>query len=235
MGIVPEAFRNFLALLGWSPQNLAPGSDGKAREMFSTAELIELFSLDGISKSPAVFGNDKLAWFNTEYIRAYSTEKLLGLIRAEWARAGLTVDKPQAELESLVELLKPRARSLLDFATTFRAYFSDAFEFDTAAVTKFLSSGETRTQLAELATRYEADAEFSEASTEQVLRDFAEAKGVKAGVFINGARVALTGQGIAPSLFAVMVALGKERVVRRLAAAPRIAIPTPQVGEPVAS
>ena len=61
IGIVPEAFRNFLALLGWSPQGVA-----KDREIFLSDELIELFSLDGISRSNAVFGNDKLAWFNTE-------------------------------------------------------------------------------------------------------------------------------------------------------------------------
>ena len=77
--------------------------------------------------------------------------------------------------------------------------------------------------LAELGLRYASDSEFSEASTEQVLRSFAEEKGVKAGALINGARVALTGQAVAPSLFAVMVALGRDRVIARLTAAPRIA------------
>jgi len=70
--------------------------------------------------------------------------------------------------------------------------------------------------LVELASRYEQAPEFSEASIEQVLRSFAEEKGVKAGVLINGARVALTGQGVAPSLFAVMANLGQERSVVRL-------------------
>src|SRR3984957_19641222 len=68
LGIVPEAFRNFLALLGWTP-----GPAHKDREIFSSDDLIQLFSLEGISKSNAVFDNDKLAWFNTEYIRAYSS------------------------------------------------------------------------------------------------------------------------------------------------------------------
>jgi glutamyl/glutaminyl-tRNA synthetase len=70
--------------------------------------------------------------------------------------------------------------------------------------------------LRELGARYAAATEFTEASTEAVLRGFAEEKGVKAGALINGARVALTGQGVAPSLFAVMVALGQERVAKRL-------------------
>jgi glutamyl-tRNA synthetase len=72
--------------------------------------------------------------------------------------------------------------------------------------------------LSELGVRYEAAEEFIEASTEAVLRGFAEEKGLKAGVLINGARVALTGQGVAPSLFAVMVGLGQRRVVERLVA-----------------
>ena len=214
MGIVPEAFRNFLALLGWTP-----GSEHKDREIFSSDDLIRLFSLDGISKSNAVFNNDKLAWFNTEYIRAYDAQKLLPLIQDEWTAVSFVPNRSEREILAAIELLKPRARSLKDFATTFCAYFSDTFAFDPAAVAKFLKDAETRSLLTELAARYDESAEFTEASTEQILRAFAEEKGVKAGALINGSRVALTGQAVAPSLFAVMVALGKERVVARLAAA----------------
>ena len=78
-----------------------------------------------------------------------------------------------------------------------------------------------REMLVELASRYEKATEFSEASTEQVLRDFAAEKNVKAGALINGARVALTGQGVAPSLFAVMANLGQERTVARAEARKR--------------
>lgn len=217
MGIVPEAFRNFLALLGWTPMG-----EQKDREIFLSDELIRLFSLDGISRSNAVFDNAKLAWFNTEYIRGYANEQLLPLVREEWARAGFDVDKPEAELLSLLELLKPRARSLADFATAFRGYFSDVYPFDNAAVAKFLADESTRLLLAELAARYEALPESSEAAWETTLRELAAEKGVKPGVLINGARVALTGQSVAPSLFAVMSALGRDRVIARLAAAPQI-------------
>ncbi len=219
MGIVPEAFRNFLALLGWTP-----GSAYKDREIFSSDELIELFSLEGISKSNAVFDNDKLAWFNTEYIRAYDSKSLLPLIEEEWKKAGFVSDRTSEEILAAIDLLKPRARNLKDFATAFRAYFSDSFEYDPAAVTKFLKDDATRSLLVELAERYASAGEFTEASTEQALRALAEEKAIKAGVLINGARVALTGQAVAPSLFAVIVALGKERVVSRLAAAEQIAV-----------
>jgi len=222
MGIVPEAFRNFLALLGWTPGAAGKDGNGKDREIFASEELIKLFSLEGISKSNAVFDNDKLAWFNTEYIRAYPSEKLLPLIQEEWDKVGLKVDRSPAEIQEAIDLLKPRARNLKDFASAFRAYFSDSFEFDPAAVTKFLKEDSVRALLVELGARYESASEFTEASAEQALRAFAEEKGLKAGALINGSRVALTGQAVAPSLFAVMMALGKDRVTKRLAAATQI-------------
>jgi glutamyl-tRNA synthetase len=215
MGIVPEAFRNFLALLGWTPGQIKDEA-GKDREIFGSEELQQLFSLDGISKSNAVFDNDKLAWFNTEWIRRYPAEKLLPLIEVEWEKAHLEPNRKPEEILATIDLVKQRARNLTDFGSSFRAYFSDDYPYDPAAVAKFLNDAATRILLTELATRYETVTEFSEANTELVLRSFAEEKGLKAGVLINGARVALTGQGVAPSLFTVMVALGKERVVARL-------------------
>ena len=113
---------------------------------------------------------------------------------------------------------------------SFCAYFSDDFTFDPAAVTKFLKDSTTRDLLVELGGRYDSAPEFTEASAEQLLRAFAEEKGVKPGVLINGARVALTGQAVAPSLFAVMLALGRERVVRRLQSAASISAPSRERG-----
>ena len=210
-GIVPEAFRNYLALLGWS----AP--EGTA-EILGDGELIRLFNLEGISRSNAVFDRAKLDWFNTEYIRSYSAEHLLPLIEDEWKKSGVEVgSQPRPWLLSTIELLKPRARSLKDFAGSFRAFFSDEFEADPAAVEKFLKDANVRQLLIDLGERYARLGDFTEQETERVLREFANEKGVKAGALINGARVALTGQSVAPSLFAVMAALGKDKVAGRLA------------------
>ena len=215
-GIVPEAFRNFLALLGWTPPD-------SSREIMGDRELIELFDLSGITKANAVFDRGKLDWFNAEYLRSYPAVLLLPLIEEEWKKAGLIPFQTSREaMASTVDLVKPRARNLKDFATLFRAYFSDTFEADPAAVQKFLKDDSVRQMLVELAARYKREAEFSEASTEKVLRDFAAEKNVKAGALINGARVALTGQGVAPSLFAVMANLGQERTVVRLRRAPQL-------------
>ena len=127
-------------------------------------------------------------------------------------------------LLSIIELLKPRARNLKDFANSFRAFFTDDFSADPGAVQKFLQDDAVRRMLVELGARYATSANgFTEQSAEKVLRDFAAEKSVKAGALINGARVALTGQAVAPSLFAVMVALGKERTIARLRSAEKMA------------
>jgi len=209
-GIVPEAFRNFLAQLGWSPPEGTP-------EIIGDQQLISLFDLNAVSRSNAVFDRDKLDWFNTEYIRAYPAEKLLPLIEEEWKKAGVepTIHNRESLLAT-IDLLKPRARSLKDFATSFRGFFTDDFPQDADAVAKFLKDESVRTMLVDLGERYERSDEFTEPTLEKILRDFATEENVKAGVLINGARVALTGQGVAPSLFAVMMVLGKERTVRRL-------------------
>lgn len=215
-GIVPEAFRNFLALMGWTPPSGTPAEATK--EVLGDADLIRLFNLDSISRSNAVFDRAKLDWFNTEYIRAYSAERLLPLIEEEWKKVGLS---PAADRESLlatIDLLKPRARSLKDFAVSFRAFFSDEFDADPAAVEKFIRDESVRKLLIELGERYAGLQDFSEQETEKVLRNFAAEKGMKAGALINGARVALTGQAVAPSLFAVMGSLGKDKTAARLRA-----------------
>jgi len=216
-GIVPEAFRNFLALLGWTPPEGIP-------EVLSDEELIRLFGLDAISKSNAVFDRDKLDWFNTEYIRTYPAEKLLPLVEEEWKRAGVTPTRDRNSLLAAIDLLKARARNLKDFVGSFRAFFTEEFEPDPAAVEKFLKDASVRRMLVELGERYAVAQDFSEQGTEKVLRDFAAEKSVKAGALINGARVALTGQGVAPSLFAVMSNLGKERTTQRLKNAPSLVV-----------
>jgi glutamyl-tRNA synthetase len=209
-GIVPEAFRNFLALLGWTPPD-------SSQEIMDDRALIDLFDLSGIAKSNAIFDRGKLDWFNSEYIRACPAVQLLPLIEEEWKKVDLIpFQTSRGAMAATVDLVKPRARNLKDFATLFRAYFSDSFEVDPAAMQKFLQDNAVREMLVELASRYEQETEFSEASTEKMLRDFAAQKNVKAGLLINAARVALTGQGVAPSLFAVMANLGQERTVARL-------------------
>lgn len=212
MGYLPDAFFNFLSLLGWSP--------GDDREIFGQSELIELFSLEGVGKSNAVFGTEKLDWYNSQYLRNARTETLRELVLGQLRSSGVAdASSPFATAESLdatLELLKTRARKLSDFSTIFRAFFSDDYAYDPEACGKFLKAPELRDLIPELGDRYRESAEFTLASTEGTLRQLAERGGVRAGVLINAVRVALTGQGVAPGLFEVMMVLGRERTIRRL-------------------
>src|ERR1039458_1628749 len=155
-GIVPEAFRNFLALLGWTPPD-------SSKEVMDDRELIDLFDLSGIAKSNAVFDRGKLDWFTSDSLRACPAVQLLPLIEEEWKKVDLIpFQTSRGAMAATVDLVKPRARNLKDFATLFRAYFSDSFEVDPAAVQKFLKDDAVREMLVELASRYENEAVFSE-------------------------------------------------------------------------
>lgn len=211
-GLLPEAFRNFLALLGWSP--------GDNTEILFTDELIHRFALEGARPVNAVFDRTKLQWMNAQYLQRLPLERLLPYVEAELKRAGLWQESyagaEQPWFHATIDLLRPRARTLKDFSTWARAFFSDSFDYDPAAVKKFLEDPRLPPLLAELAIRLGRIEPFTRAAAEATLRGLAEEAGVKAAVLINASRVALTGQGVAPSLFDVMMTLGKAKVVERL-------------------
>jgi glutamyl-tRNA synthetase len=212
-GFVPEAFRNFLALLGWSP--------GDDTELMHTKELIKRFSLGQVSRSNAVFDRDKLEWFNGEYLRNDPLEKVLPLVEEELRGQGLWDDAFAGERKQwfaeAVEMLRPRVRLLRDFSTWSRAWFTEDFEYDPAAVKKFLTKEERLPQLlGECRDEMEKVEDWTHDPIETAVRGVAEKNGIKAGVLINAVRVALVGQRVAPPLFNMMAMLGRERVVDRL-------------------
>ena len=211
-GFLPEAFRNFLALLGWSP--------GDDTEFLRTDELIRRFSLAGVSRTNAIFDRAKLEWFNTQYLQKLSIEELLPQVEAELQRAGLWQPEwGSAKREWFarsVDLLRPRTRLLPDFPTWARAFFSDDFAYDPQAREKFWKDERLSALLGQLADALAALPEWNHDACDHALRGLAEAQGVKAALLINATRVAIVGQAVAPPLFDTMMALGKERVVSRL-------------------
>jgi len=210
MGYLPEAFFNFLALLGWSP--------GDDREILSRQELTELFSLEGVGKANAIFGTEKLDWFNNQHIRNASPDVLRELVVRELKSAKIWDDKTLVpdSMDATLDLLRNRARRLSDFSGIFRSFFTDDFAYDQAAAAKFFADPRLKDLAPDLLHEYTESGAFTLQSTEEILRQLAERKGVKAGVLINALRVGLTGQGVAPGLFEVMQALGRERTLARL-------------------
>jgi glutamyl-tRNA synthetase len=222
-GFVPAAFRNFLALLGWSAEG--------EQEIMSMDELINKFSLEGIHRSNAVFNfhesdprhwtDDKALWMNAEYIRTMPLEELLPMVKKEIRANKLWREEyeedERAWLESTVELIRHRFFTLKDFSSQGRPYFSDDFDFDEAALKKnILKEPRLKELLPALAGRLEGVEPFTAATSEAALRAFAEEANVKAGLLINASRTMLTGQAVGPSMFEVFEAIGRERSVRRL-------------------
>src|ERR1700680_2331431 len=211
-GFLPEAFRNFLALLGWSP--------GGDEEYLRTSQLLEKFSLEGVSRTNGVFDRAKLEWFNTQYLQKLPIEDLLPAVRGELERSKLWQTEWAGEkrewFSKTVDLLRPRTRLLPDFSTWARAFFSDSFEYDSQAREKFWKDERLGAMLGKLAEALAALPDWNHDACDHVLRELAAAEGVKAGLLINATRVAIVGQAVAPPLFETMLVLGQERIVTRL-------------------
>jgi glutamyl-tRNA synthetase len=242
-GFVPAAFRNFLALLGWSPDTTQPVAETKVAdsevkpnldpgvEIFSQQRLIELFSLERIHKSPAVFNfqendprhwtDDKALWMNAEYIRTMPLAELLPMVKLELRSEKLWREEyEEDEIEwfaQSVSLIRQRFFTLKDFSSHGRAYFSEDFDFEEAAVRKnILKEPKLKELLPALADRIELVQPFTAISAEAALRAFSDEASVKAGLLINASRTMLTGQAVGPSMFEVFEILGRERSAMRL-------------------
>ena len=222
-GFLAAAFRNFLVLLGWSA--------GEEQEIYSLAELTERFSLDHIHKNNAVFNfdandprhwtDDKALWMNAEYIRTMPLEDLLPLVKAELKSTKLWRDEYEDDdkdwVENTIDLIRQRFFTLKDFSNQGRAFFSEDFDFDQAAIDKNLKKfPDLEIWLPELAGKFEAVEDFTHDNIEQVVKQFTEEKQTKLGVIMNGARALLTGLAVGPSMLAVFETLGKEKTIRRL-------------------
>ena len=215
-GFLPEAFQNFLALLGW-----APGGD---QEFLRTADLLDKFSLEHVSRTNGVFDKAKLEWFNTQYLQKLPIEDLVRQVETELRSSGLWKEEWSSGtgrewFSRTVDLLRPRVRLLPDFSSWSRAFFSDEFAIDPAAKEKFWKDSRTPALLAQLADSLAALPEWNHDACDQALRALAASENVKAGLLINATRVAIVGQAVAPPLFDTMVVLGRDRVVSRLRAA----------------
>ena len=210
-GFLPEAFRNFLALMGWSTGN---------EEFMRTSEIIERFSLEGVSRTNAVFDRPKLEWFNTQYLQKLPIDELLPAVQGEMERSKLWQPEWAGEkrewFSKTVDLLRPRTRLLPDFSTWARAFFSDSFEYDPQAREKFWKDERLGAMLAKLADALAALPDWNHDACDHALRELAAAEGVKAGLLINATRVAIVGQAVAPPLFETMLVIGQKRVVSRL-------------------
>ncbi|MGE4611672.1 MAG: glutamate--tRNA ligase [Paracoccaceae bacterium] len=212
MGYLPEAMRNYLARLGWSH-----GDD----DFFTTEQAIEWFSLTNIGKSPARFDFKKLANLSGQHVRATENDELLLEIERYVASQHGTplTDKQRAMFISGMDGIKERAKvvpELLKIAY----YFMGVRPFLPDEKAGHFLTTVSRGMLNRLTSRLR-DVSWNLEELEEIVRTFAEAEDLKLGKVAQPLRVALTGRTISPSVFEMMVQLGKEESIARLEDASR--------------
>jgi glutamyl-tRNA synthetase len=183
-------------------------------------ELIAAFTLEGISGGNAVFNPEKLEWFNQQHIIRMPADEIARRIEQPLRAVGMWREEYRGGMRGwfldVIELLKPRAKTLADFVERGIPFFSDSIVREHAAVEKYLSDRAMARPLSALRTRFSELDEFEPGTLESTLRGVAEQSGLKAAGLIHATRVAVTGQAVSPGLFDVLALIGKRRVLRRL-------------------
>ncbi len=214
MGYLPAALRNYLVRLGWSHGD---------QEVFSTQEMIAAFDLPQIGRSPARFDFAKLESLNGHYIRQSadadlltSVEALLPYIADGAALAAKLTPQLRQQWLAAVPSLKERAKTLLDLIDGAHFLFAPRpIPLDDKA--KALLTPEAKTLLSQVAHGFAGIEPWTAAATEQIVRSFAERKGLKLGAIAQPLRAALTGRATSPGIFEVLAVLGKDESLGRIA------------------
>jgi glutamyl-tRNA synthetase len=214
-GILPTAMVNFLALLGWSP--------GGDKEVMMLPELIDLFSETGLLKKASVFDLKKLEWMNGQHLNLLPLAEVepritpamvtAGYASAEWFAAH------RVWYDRLLDVLRPRARTVDDIVRQSAPYFGDSVEYDPDAMAKQWKDPATADILADARGSLATATDWDARPLEEALRGVAERRGIGAGKLFQPLRVALTGSAVSPGIFDVLILLGRDRSLLRLDAA----------------
>jgi glutamyl-tRNA synthetase len=212
-GILPAAMRNFLALLGWSP--------GGDREVLTSDEMIELFSLEGIQGKPAVFDTVKLEWMNGQYLSHTSADELLAPVQRQLGLAG--VQAGDRDLRALIDSAKARSRTVLQLAEQV------AVRLDASRIALDEKAEKLRKKMgpafgAGLALALQAlepvsSAEWTPDRLFEALKHAAETHGVKLGDAMQPVRVALTGVTVSEPVNELLAVVGRDESLTRIRAA----------------
>src|SRR5215217_9053308 len=203
-GILPAAMRNFLALLGWSP--------GGDREILPEAEMIRLFSLDGIQKKPAVFDTTKLEWMNGQYLSALPAEELEQPVRRQLEQMGVAVNQ---DLPPIIDSVKARSRTIINVAEQVAVRLDpgrSALDAKGEALVRKMGPAFARNlRLARAALEGLRADEWNPDGLLERLKNVAEAQGAKLGDIMQPVRVALTGSTVSEPVNELLAVVGRER------------------------
>ena len=203
LGILPEAMRNFLALLGWSP--------GGDREILSMEELRSLFSLEGILKKPSVFDTTKLEWMNGQYLSAKTAEELYPMLK---------IEGPKDAVLKAIAAVKARSRTTLDIARQVAVRLDAKFvTFDDKAAKEIAKDAAGYRAALDASRAALQSVDWTPQAIEQALRTVADQKGVPAGKIFQPIRIALTGGTVSEPVNELLYVVGKEAALKRLESA----------------
>jgi len=212
-GILPEAMRNYLALLGWSP--------GDDREVMRVEEMIESFDLNRLNKAGAVFDETKLEWMNGQYIAQMPVDavwqEMKTHLTSDFGKRGIALPDDEMGLQ-LAELYRERLKSFSEAPEKLLLFFEDPTEYDEKTVRKRWKE-DTPTHLQMLFERLSALPDWNHDTLENLLNSIADQFELSRSKLIHPLRLALTGGAASPGIFDVMQLLGKETCLRRIAKA----------------
>ena len=197
-GYLPEAVRNYLALLGW-------GADATTT-FFSTDDLIGRFSLERVSRNPAVFDEQKLRWMNGRYLRE--------LVPAELARRLEDLYGPRPGLAGAAAVAQEKLQTLVDF-WPLAGFLVERREIDERAWRKVMREGALE-NLAEAREALAGAEPFDQGTVEAALRAVVERRGTKPKEVFQPVRVAISGSTVSPGIFESVVGLGREEALARI-------------------
>lgn len=207
-GYLKEAVLNYIALLGWSP--------GDDREKFTLPELIEAFSVDGMSKSPAIFDQDKLTWLNAAYIRALTPEAFTAYALPYYAEAGIA----HMDTGVLAAILQQRVEVFSQIKDMVAFLFALDETYDIALFTNKKSKTDTqvsREVLSLVLPILSQLPDWTQEALHDILIKTAEQQGMKNGTLLWPVRIALSGKAVTPGgAMEILVLLGREESLRRL-------------------
>jgi glutamyl-tRNA synthetase len=210
-GYLAETMVNFLALLGWA-------FDGE-REIFTLEELTQHFSLERVSKNPAIFNLEKLEWMNGEYFRALPLARRADLVIEHLSSADSVPAealRDRAAIERAVAAVGDRMRRPQQFLEYAAYLFVDRVTPEPAPWAELLAKPLAAARMRRLAETIERTEPFEHDALERSARDLATAEGAKFGDIVMPARIALTGKKVSPGIFDVILLLGRARTVTRL-------------------
>ena len=214
-GILPQAFFNFLALLGWSPKD--------DREIMTEDEIIGLFDLGGINASNSIFDPVKLNWMNGNYIRQMDDSTLVQLLIPVMIANDLAskywIETRWQWMMKVVEALKERCNTLQEFADNGSYFFRNDFEYDPKGVEKRFKTENLADRLEEVRIEMAKEYELSKQQAENIVKSKAEEFGIKPADLIHPVRLSLTGVTGGPGLYDIIEILGSQEVSKRLSRA----------------